>query len=140
MSSELHQASANHSSMAEFANNIATLYHSESSSQSQLPTPGSSPLPLGLPPSNMATSFKDLIPHFFGRDVNDEGGQEDSAEFIENLNFAVDGQIYTNKTGKLTATRVIFRTHLRDKALLWYHGLGAEIRANWQVLEEAFLS
>ena len=112
MSSELHQASANHSSVAEFANIIATLHHSESNSQSQLPTPSSSPLPLGSPPSNMATSFKDLIPHFFGRDVNNEGGQEDPAEFIENLNFAVDGQIYTDKTRKLTATRVIFRTHL----------------------------
>ena len=124
----------------EFANIIATLHHSKSSSQSHLPIPDSSFLLLGSPPSNMATSFKDLIPHFFGRDVNDEGGQENPAEFIENLNFAVDGQIYTDKTRKLTVTRVIFRTHLQDKILLWYHGLSAKIRANWQVLEKAFLS
>ena len=39
----------------------------------------------------MATSFKDLIPHFFDRDVNDEVGQEDPAEFIKTLNFAVEG-------------------------------------------------
>lgn len=87
----------------------------------------------------MTTSFKDLIPHFFGRDVNDEGGQEDPAEFIENFNFAIDGQTYTDESRKLTATRVIFRTHLRDKALLWYHGLSAETRANWQLLQHSFL-
>ena len=118
MSSQSYQVSANHSSVVEFANIITTLYHSKSSSQSHPPIPGSSPLLLGLPPSNMATSFKDLIPHFFSRNVNDEGRQEDRAEFIENLNFAVDGQIYIDKTRKLTATRVIFRTHLQDKAFL----------------------
>lgn len=66
----------------------------------------------------MATFFKDLIPHFFGWDVSNEGGQDDFAEFIENLNFAVDGQGYTDESRKFTATRVIFRTHLREKALL----------------------
>lgn len=88
----------------------------------------------------MATSLKDLIPYFSGRDVNDEGGQEDPAEYIENLNFAVDGQAYTDEDRKLTATRVIFRTHLRDKALLWYHSLNFETRASWQLLKTAFLS
>ena len=88
----------------------------------------------------MATSLKDFIPHFFGRDVNDEGGQEDPAEFLENLYFAIDGQGYTDESRKLTATRVIFRTHLRDKALAWYHGLDANTRANWSLLEAAFLS
>lgn len=80
----------------------------------------------------MATSLKDLIPCFSGRDVSDEGGQEDPAEFIENLNFAIDGQTYTDENGKLTATRVVFRTPLWDESLLWYHGLGAETRANRQ--------
>lgn len=41
---------------------------------------------------------------------------------------------------KLTATRVIYRSHLRDNALLWYRGLSAETRANWQLLETAVLS
>lgn len=54
--------------------------------------------------------------------------------------FAVDGQAYNDENRKLTATRVIFRTYLRDKALSWYHGLSAETRANWQLLETAFLS
>ena len=88
----------------------------------------------------MAASLKDLIPHFFGRNVSDERGQEDPAEFIENLNFAIDGQTYTNENRKLTVTRVIFRTHLRDKALLWYHGFSAKTRANWHLLQTEFLS
>lgn len=91
MSFEPHQASANHFSVVEFANIIVTLHHSESGRKSQPPTPGSFPLLLELPSSNIATSFKDFIPHFFGRDVNDKGREEDSAEFIENLNFAMDG-------------------------------------------------
>ena len=78
----------------------------------------------------MATSLKDLIPHLFGRNVSDKGRQKDPAEFIENLNFAVGGQTNTDENRKLTTTRVIFRTHLRDKALLWYQGLSAETRAN----------
>lgn len=48
----------------------------------------------------MATSSRDLIPHLFGRDVNDEGGQEDPAEFIENSNFAIDGQAYADAKSK----------------------------------------
>ncbi len=87
----------------------------------------------------MATSLKDLIPRFFGLDVSDERRQGDPAEFIENLSFAIDGQTYTDENGKLTATRFIFPKHLRDKALLWYHGLN-ETRANWQLLEAALLS
>lgn len=137
----LDQPSANHSSVVEFANIIATLHNSESSCQSQSPTPGPSPLPfVPLSTTIMTTSLKDLIPHFFGRDINDEGGQEDPAESIDNLNFAIDGQSYTDENRKLTATRVIFLSHLRDKALLWYHSLNAETRANWQLLETAFLS
>lgn len=60
----------------------------------------------------MVISFKDIIPHFFGWDMNDKGGQENPAEFIKNLNFAVNDQIYTNKTRKLIATWVIFWTYL----------------------------
>ena len=77
----------------EFVNIIVSLHNSESSDQSQSLTPGSSPLPSVPPPTNMATSFKDLIPHFFGREVSDEG-QEDLAKFIKYLNFAIDGQTY----------------------------------------------
>lgn len=90
--------------------------------------------------TNMANSFEDPIPHLFGRDVNDEGGQEDPAEFIEILNFAIDSQTYTDENRKLTATRVIFRTHLRDNALHWYRGLNAKTRASLKLLETAFLS
>lgn len=45
----------------------------------------------------MAISLKNLIFYFFGQDVNDEGGQEDPAEYIENLNFAVEGQVYNKE-------------------------------------------
>ena len=38
------------------------------------------------------------------------------------------------------ATRVVFRTHLRDKALTWYQSLAAEVRGNWEFLEVAFLA
>lgn len=89
---------------------------------------------------NMATSLKGLIPSFPGWDVSDEGAQADPTEFIENPNFAIDGETYTDENRKLTATRVIFRTLLRDKALLWYHCLNTETRASWQLLEAAFLS
>lgn len=140
MSLEPHQASVNHSSVVEFANIIATLHNGESRNQSQSPTPCSSPL-LSVPlTTNMANSFEDPIPHLFGRDVNDEGGQEHPAEFIEILNFAIDSQTYTDENRKLTATRVIFRTHLRDNALYWYRGLNAETRASLKLLETAFLS
>lgn len=35
------------------------------------------------------------------------------------MNFAIEGQTYIDENRKLTTTRVIFRSHLRDKALLW---------------------
>ncbi len=76
----------------------------------------------------MATSFKDLVPHSFSRNLSEKGGQEHPAEFIENPNLAIDGQTYTDENRKLTPSRVIFWMHLRDKALLWYHGLKAETR------------
>lgn len=66
----------------------------------------------------MNSSLNDLVPCFYGRDISDEGGQQDPAEFIETLLFAIDGQAYTDETRKQTAIRVIFRTRLRDKALL----------------------
>lgn len=66
-------------------------------------------------------------------------GDKKTADFLENLSFAIDSQVYTDENRKLTATRVIFRTQLRDKALLLYHGL-SETRANWQLLETAFLA
>ena len=68
----------------------------------------------------MSSSLIDLVPSFHGRDVRDEGGQHDPAEFIKTLFFALDGQTYTDEARKQTATRVIFRTHLPDKALLSY--------------------
>ena len=56
----------------------------------------------------MASSLNDLVPLFYGRDESDEGGQQDPAEFIENLTFAINGQVYTDEVRKQTATRVIF--------------------------------
>ena len=88
----------------------------------------------------MNFSLHDLVPCFYGRDVSDEGGQQDPTEFIETLLFAIDGQNYTDETRKQTATRVIFRTHLRDKALTWYQSLAAGVRGNWESLEVAFLA
>ena len=88
----------------------------------------------------MSSSLNDLVPCFYGRDGNDGGGQEDPAEFIENLNFAIDGQTHTDENRRLTASRGTFGTHLQDKALLWYHGLNGDTRANWLLLEAAFLS
>lgn len=78
----------------------------------------------------MATSFKNLIPYFHGRDAINGGRQEDSAEFIENLNFVIKSQVYADENRKLTATQVIFWTHLYDKALLCYNRLSAETRSN----------
>lgn len=72
--------------------------------------------------------------------MNDNGGQQDPAEFIETLLFAIDGQAYTDEARKQTATRVIFRTHLRDKALTWYQSLASEVRGNWESLKATFLT
>ena len=88
----------------------------------------------------MTSSLNDLVPFFYGRDANDECGQQDPAEFIENLTFAIDGEVYADETRKQTATRVIFRTRLQDKVLLWYQDLAADVRGNWQSLEAAFLA
>ena len=132
----LDQVSAT-SSVVEFLNIIATLHTSE---PSQSLSPGSSPH-LSTPiPTTMPFLFNDLVPCFYGRDINDEGGQEDPSEFIETLFFAIDGQNYTDQARKQTATRVIFRTHLREKALTWYQSLAAGVRGNWESLEVAFLA
>lgn len=53
--------------------------------------------------------FNDLVLLFYGRDANDEGGQQDPAEFIEDFTFAINGQVYADEIRKQTATRVIFR-------------------------------
>ena len=37
---------------------------------------------------------------------------------------------YTDEARKQTATIVIFRARLRDKALLWYQDLTADVRGN----------
>lgn len=67
------------------------------------PTPSStSPPSAPLSTTTMATSLNDLVPLFYGRDVNDEGAQEDPAEFVENVTFAINSQTYTNKTKKQT--------------------------------------
>lgn len=68
----------------------------------------------------MASSLNDLVPYFYGPDASDEGGQEDPAEFIENLTFAIDGKTNTDEARKQTVTRAIYRKRLGDKALLWY--------------------
>lgn len=120
----LDQALATHSSVVEFANIIAMLHISRSSDQRQLFIPGSLPHPSIPLPTTLTSSLNDLVPCFYGRDVNDEGGQQDPAEFIETLLFAIDGQAFTDEARKQTVTRVILRTRLRHKLLLWYQDLG----------------
>ncbi len=88
----------------------------------------------------MTSSLNDLVPCFYGWDISDDGGQQDPAEFIETLLFAIDSQTYTHEARKQTATRVIFCIHLRDKALFWYQGFAAEVRGNWESLEATFLT
>lgn len=41
-----------------------------------------------------------LVPCFYGRDVSNDGGQQDPAKFIEILFIAIDGQTYTDETKK----------------------------------------
>lgn len=60
----------------------------------------------------MAFFLHDLVFLFYGRDANNEGGQQDPAKFIKTLTFAINGQIYTDKIRKQTATQVIFCTRL----------------------------
>ena len=74
----------------------------------------------------MVTFLKDLIPCFFCQHVGNEGRQKNLAEFIKNLNFAIEGQTYTDENRKLTATWVIFQTNLQEKVPLWYHGLNVK--------------
>lgn len=131
---EPHQASDNHPSVVEVENIFATLHHSESKWAKPVTYTwffSSTPY---------TTTYKHG--HFFQRRNFSflRPGQEDPAELIENLNFAIDGQTYTDENRKLTATRVIFRTHLWDNPLLWYYNLNAETPANWQFLVAAFLS
>lgn len=87
----------------------------------------------------MNFSLNGLVPCFYGRDSSDHGGQQDPAEFIETVLFAMDGHTYSDEARKQMATRVIFRVNLRDKARIWYQSLAAEIRGNWESLEAAFL-
>lgn len=56
----------------------------------------------------MTVPLKNYIFYFYGRDANNEKRQEDLAEFMKNLNFAIDGQIYMDKNLKLIAIQVIF--------------------------------
>lgn len=136
MSVESHQTSVN-SSVVEFSNIIATLHNSEFS---QSLTPGTSTYPSTPISTTMTSSINDLVPYFYGRDVNNERGQKDPAEFIETLLFTIDGQTYTSEATKQTATCVIFRSRLWDKASLWYQDLAADVQGNWQLLEAAFLA
>lgn len=96
-----------YSSVAEFATIIATLYDNQASDPSWNQRPICfflSPLP--SPPSPrfvllstliMAASLIDFIPYFHGRDANNDGRQEGLAELIENLNFAIDSQVYADE-------------------------------------------
>ncbi len=129
-----------HSSIPKFATIIAKLYNNQTSVPSQNSRPICSSLLPPPTPTTIASSLNDLVPLFYGRDASDEGRQQDPAEFIENLTFAIDGQVYTDEVRKQTATRVIFRTRLRDNALLWYQSLPAEVQSNCESLEVAFLT
>ena len=129
-----------HSSIAEFATIIAILHDNQASGPSRNPRPTCSSLLPPPTPTTIASSLNDLVPLLYGSDKSDEGRQQDPAEFVENLTFVIDGQVYTNEDRKQIATRVIFRTRLRDKALPWYQSLPAEVRSNWESLEVALLT
>ena len=81
-------------------------------------------------PTKMSFPLNDLVPCLYGRDVNDDSGQQDPAEFIETVLIAIDGHTYSNEARKHMATQVIFRVYLRDKALIWYQSLAAGVRGN----------
>lgn len=121
-------AFSSQSFVAEFATIIAMLHDNQVSKPGwnqklirfflpPLPSPPFSPF-VPLSARIMATPLKDLIFYFYGRDGNDGGRQEEPMEFIENLNFAINGQVYADENRKLIATQIIFRIHLRDKRLL----------------------
>ena len=118
-----------HSSIEEFATIIATLHNNQASGPSRNPRPIHLSLLPPLTNTTMPSSLNDLVPLFYGGDVSDESGQQDPTEFIENLTFAIDSQVYTDEVRKQTATRVIFRTRLRDKVLLWYESLPGEVQS-----------
>lgn len=45
----------------------------------------------------MAIFFKDLIFYFYSRNTKNEEKQENPIEFIENLNFAINSQVYIDE-------------------------------------------
>ncbi len=93
-----------HSLIAEFATILATLHNNQEIVPSWNPRLICSSL---LPPptlTTMAPSLNDLILLFYGRDESDEDRQQDPAEFIKNLSFAIDGQVYNDDVKKQTTT------------------------------------
>ncbi len=121
---------SSHSSITESATIIATLHDNQASVPSRNLRPILSSLLPPPTPTTIASSLNDLIFLFYGRYASNEGGQQDPAEFIENLTFAIDVQVYIDDVRKRTATRVIFQTRLRDKTHLWYQSQPAEVRSN----------
>lgn len=89
---------------------------------------------------NMATFLEDPILCFSGRNVINERRQKDLTTFIKNLNFAINGQTYTDENRKLIVTQIIFWTHLRDESFSWYHAQNANTQAKEQMLEVASFS
>lgn len=116
MSLDLHQTPVK-SLVVEFANIIAPLYNSESNQSLILSFSSQCSTQINI---TMASIFHDLVFVFYEQDANDKSGQQDLAEFIETLTFAIERQVYTDKFRRQTATQVISHTRLRDKALLWY--------------------
>ena len=93
-----------HSSISEFATIIATLHDNQASFPSRNPRPIPSSLLYSSTPTTMTSSLNDLVSLFYGRNTSNEGGQQDPAEFIENLTFAIHVQVYTDEVRKQTAT------------------------------------
>ncbi len=89
-----------HSSIAEFATIIATLHDNQARVPSRIPRLIRSSLLPPPTPATIASSLNDLVSLFYERDISDEGGQQDLAEFIANLAFAIDGQVYTDEVRK----------------------------------------
>lgn len=76
------------------------------------------------PQSHRMSQRLSLLTPFHGL----KNGREDPTEFIESVEFEVNQGEFKTLNKVQQAARVIFRAHLRDKALEWYQDLPSEVR------------
>lgn len=65
--------------------------------------------------------------------------KERADEFAEEIEVHIDGSEYSTTDKADQATRVLFRTHLKDKALDWYRDLPDGPRSQGTELKKVFL-